>query len=164
MSILQQLISAVPDWQSKTSAVILSELQQKTVHYKDNSTYRLVDIAKLIGDENMAAFLSIVKAAGYEWMITEAASGFEPGDDPINARLRLLGHPLSIKIAEHTNRMVSILEQHNVTATIEDVMRAQASMLLEDRKQSLISQNAARWNAFCEAVNNWDGVSPAPEL
>lgn len=161
---LNTLILQISNWQNLSSADILSELQAKTIQYVDQKTYRLVDIAKLIGDENMATFLGVVRAAGYDWMITEAASGFVPGDDPVNSRLRMLNHPLSIQIANHTNRMISVLEEAGLQPTLQEIADTQASMLLEDCKQSLISQNAVRWNAFCEAVNNWDGVSPAPEL
>lgn len=161
---LSTMISQISDWQNLTSADILSKLQAKTIKYVDEKTYRLVDIAKLIGDENMATFLGVVRAAGYDWMITEAASGFVPGDDPVNSRLRMLNNPLSIQIANHTNRMISVLEEAGLQPTLQDVADTQASMLLEDRKQSLISQNAIRWNTFCEAINNWDGVSPVPEL
>lgn len=164
MTQLNQLISQIPNWQQLTQGQILAKLEEKKIRYVDTKTYRLVDIAKLIGDENMATFLNVVKSAGYDWMITEAASGFTPGDDPINTRLKLLNHPLSLEIANHTNRMISVLEEAGLQPTLQEIANTQASMLLEDRKQSLISQNATRWNAFCEAVNNWDGVSPVPEL
>lgn len=164
MNQLNELTNQIPNWQQLTPRQILAKLEERTIQYVDTKTYRLVDIAKLIGDENMATFLSVVKSAGYDWMITEAASGFVPGDDPINTRLRLLGHPLSIQIADHTNRMVSILEQNGLNPTEAEIEDAKQSLLLEDRKRQLIATEADRWNRFVEAVGNWDGITDPPRL
>lgn len=164
MTQLNQLISQIPSWQQLTPGQILDKLEEKTLRYVDTKTYRLVDIAKLIGDANMAAFLSVVKSAGYDWMITEAASGFIPGDDPINTRLRLLGHPLSLQIANHTNRMISVLEQSGLVPTESEIGEAKAFLLLEEQKQQLMTGSAIRWNQFCNAVDSWDGTEPRPEL
>lgn len=163
-NVIENLIVRVENWRTLSPQALLSNLQEKNIRYVDPKTYRLVDIAKLIGDENMPTFLSVVKQSGYDWMITEAANGVQLGDDPINTRLRLLNHPVSIMLADHTNRMISVLEEAGLQPSLQDVADTQASMLLEDRKQSLISQNAIRWNTFCEAINNWDGISPVPEL
>ncbi len=61
MKPIQTLIEEVPNWRQLTPQEILARLEQKTVHYVDPKTYRLVDIAKLIGDENMPAFLKVSK-------------------------------------------------------------------------------------------------------
>lgn len=164
MSQLTQLIRNVPDWQELTSEQLLSKLEEKTIHYIDPKIYRLVDIAKLIGDENMPAFLAVVRQAGYDWMITEAASGVQLGDNPINARLRLLNHPVSIMLADYTNRMVSVLEQSNITTTQEEVAQVQASMKFDLYKQSKIDAAQDRVIAYREAMTVYNGVGPEPEL
>ena len=158
MSNLQTLISQIPNWKEQSPVTLFDILDQKTVQYVDLKEYRLVDIAKLIGDENMATFLNVVKAAGYDWMITEAASGFKPGDDPINTRLRLLNHPLSLQIASHTNRMISVLEQNSITTTPEGVAEVQAAMLLELYKQTKIDYAQDQLQAYREAMTVWDGT------
>ena len=157
MTQLNQLISQIPNWQQLTPGQILAKLEEKTIHYVDTKEYRLVDIAKLIGDANMATFLAVVKMAGYDWMISEAANGFVPGDDPINTRLRLLNHPLSIQIADHTNRLISSLEQANITTTPEEVAQVQASMKLDLYKQSKIDVKQDQLNCYKVAMDLWDG-------
>ena len=164
MSNLNQLISQIPNWQQLTPGEILARLDEKTIHYVDLKQYRLVDVAKLIGDANMATFLSVVKSAGYDWMITEAASGFTPGDDPINTRLKLLNHPLSLQIANHTNRMISLLEQNNITTTVEEVFQVQASMKLALYVESKIDQKQDQLNSYKEAMQLWDGTGKEPEF
>lgn len=161
---IKTLIQQISNWKELSSSELLSRLQEKTIQYLDKKQYRLDDIAKLIGEANMNTFLDVVRAAGYDWMITQAASGFYPYEDPINSRLRALGHPLSIQIADHTNRMISILEQNGLDSTEAEIEEAKQSLLLEDRKQQLMTTNAERWNQFCNAVDTWDGVSAQPEL
>lgn len=164
MSTLQTLIEEVPNWRQLAPQEILACLEQKTVHYVDPKTYRLDDIAKLIGDVNMNTFLDVVRAAGYDWMITQAASGFYPYEDPINSRLRLLNHPLSLQIANHTNRMISLLEQHNITTTQEEVASIKASLLLEEYKRSKIDGYQDQLQAYREAMTGWNGIGPEPEF
>lgn len=162
MTQLNQLISQIPNWQQLTPGQILAKLEEKTIHYVDKKYYRLDDIAKLIGDANMNTFLDVVRAAGYDWMITQAASGFYPYEDPINTRLKLLNHPLSLQIANHTNRMISLLEQHNIVTTPEEVARVQASMKLALYVESQIDKKQDQLNCYKEAMQLWDG-NPATE-
>lgn len=162
MTQLNQLINQIPNWQQLTPGQILTKLEEKTIHYVDKKYYRLDDIAKLIGDANMNTFLDVVRAAGYDWMITQAASGFYPYEDPINSRLRLLNHPLSLQIANHTNRMISLLEQKNIVTTPEEVARVQASMKLALYVESKIDQKQDQLNRYKEAMQLWDG-NPATE-
>ena len=164
MDTLKKVIQNIFNWQQLTPGQILTRLEEKTIHYVDPRQYRLVDVAKLIGDENMATFLSVVKSAGYDWMITEAASGFTPGDDPINSRLRLLGHPLSLQIANHTNRMISVLEQNGLNPTEDEIEDARQSLKHEQRQQALLSQGADVWNAFVGAVDNLQPGDSDPVL
>lgn len=164
MKTLQTLIQEVPNWKQLTPQEILARLEQKNVHYVDPKTYRLVDIAKLIGDENMPAFLKVVKDSGYDWMITEAASGVRLGDDPINTRLKLLNHPVALTLANHTNRMVSLLEQHGITTTQEEVTSIKASLLLEEYKQSKVDNYQDRLQAYREAMTAYNGTGLEPEF
>lgn len=161
---LDKLIRGINNWQQLTPEQILARLEEKTIHYVDLKQYRLVDIAKLIGDANMATFLSVVRSAGYDWMITEAANGFFPGDDPINTRLRLLGHPLSLQIANHTNRMISFLEQSGLDPTEKDIEEAKSSLLHEERQTKLIQSGSVRWNIYVNAIAALKKGDPDPEL
>lgn len=164
MSNLQALISQIPGWQEQSPVTLFATLNQKTIQYVDTKEYRLVDLAKLIGDANMNAFLDAVRSAGYDWMITEAASGFVPGDDPINTRLRLLNHPLSLQIADHTRRLISPLEQANITTTPEEVAQVQASMKLDLYKQAKIDVKQDQLNCYKVAMDLWDGTGAEPEF
>lgn len=155
---LKQLIQAIPDWKTITPVQLLTLLEEKNVQYVDLKMYRLTEIAKFIGGDNMPAFLTLVKQAGYEWMITEAASGVQLGDPSINTRLRTLNHPVAIALANHTNRMISVLEQNNITTTPEEVGEVQAAMLLGLYKQTKTDYAQDYTQAYLEAMTIWDGT------
>lgn len=159
---LDSLIQKISGWQQLSPQELFAQLDSKTICYLDKRQYRLDDIAKLIGDANMNTFLDVVRAAGYDWMITQAASGFYPYEDPINSRLRLLNHPLSLQIANHTNRMISLLEENNITTTVEEVAQAQAAMKLALYVESKIDKKQDQLNCYKEAMQLWDG-NPATE-
>jgi HEAT repeat protein len=161
---LDSLIQKISGWQQLNPQELFAQLDSKTILYQDKKPYRLDDIAKLIGDVNMNTFLDVVRAAGYDWMITQAASGFYPYEDPINSRLRLLNHPLCLQIANHTNRMISVLEQNNITTTVEEIAQVQASMKHEERKARLKTAGANQYNRFCDAVENLQPSDPDPVL
>lgn len=154
---IQELIQAIPNWQTITPVQLLTLLEEKNVQYVDLKMYRLTEIAKFIGGDNMPAFLTLVKQAGYEWMITEAASGVQLGDPSINTRLRALNHPVAIALANHTKRMISVLEQNNIATTLEGVAQAQAELLLELYKTVKIDEKQDQLQAYREAMAVWDG-------
>ena len=159
---IQELIQAIPSWQTLTPVQLRTVLEEKNIQYLDLKMYRLTEIAKFIGGDNMPAFLTLVKQAGYEWMITEAASGVQLGDPSINTRLRALNHPVAIALANHTNRMISVLEQNHITTTPEEVGEVQAKLLLELYKISKIDEKQDQVQAYREAMTIWDG-NPAIE-
>jgi len=164
MSNLQTVIKQVSNWETLTASQLFDSLQQKTIHYLDKKEYRLDDIAKLIGDENMNAFLDAVRAAGYDWMITQAANGFYPYEDPINTRLRLLNNPHATLLANHTNRMVSLFEQYNLTATLEEISKVQAELKLKIYVQQKIDMRTDQLQNYTERMYVWDGTGKEPEF
>jgi len=161
---MKKIIEQVAGWRDFSAKEILAILQEKTIQYVDKKQYRLDDIAKLIGDSNMNIFLDVVRAAGYDWMITQAASGFFPYEDPINSRLRALGHPLSLQIADHTNRMISVLEQNGLDPTETEIEDAKALLLHEERQARLLQSGSFRWNVYVDAVHNLKPGDPDPNL
>jgi hypothetical protein len=162
---LADCVLAVENWQAISPIELFEKLNEPTFRYVDKKSYRLVDIAKLIGDENMQMFLDVVKISGYEWMISETAVGTQLGDDPINARLRALNHPVATMLANHTNRIVSILERAGITATIDEVQSVQKALLLNADKKMREKAAQDRTQAYREKLTLWPGFpEPPPEL
>lgn len=164
MSQLTQLIQQIENWQQLTPEQLLGKLEEKTIHYVDRKKYDLMDIAKMIGDEYMPGFLALVKSTGREWIITQASVGVPLGDEPVNMRLRAMNHPIATKLADHTNRMISVLEQNNITTSLEEVTQVQASMKFNLYRQSKIDAAQDRVIVYREAMTVYNGVGPEPEL
>ena len=161
---LAGVIKKIQGWQQLSSPSLLSKLQEPTVQFVDTRSFTLMGIAGIIGKQNMKPLHQFLESINQDWVFLQAAVGLPIGDPVMNAEIKAIPHPDCQAIAHAGRRMISVLEESGLQPTLQDIADTQASMLLEDRKQSLISQNAVRWNTFCEAVNNWDGISPAPEL
>jgi hypothetical protein len=74
------------------------------------------------------------------------------------------GVPGMGQIADATKRLISIAEQNKLTVSLGDVDAALVALQLQSRRSELITNGATRWNAFCAAVDAWDGVAAEPEL
>lgn len=161
---LSKLIERVENWRNLSPQALLFKLQEPTVQFVDTRSFTLMGIAAIIGKANMKPLHQFLESINQDWVFLQAAVGLPIGDPVMNAEIKAIPHPDCQAIANAGRRMISVLEEAGLQPTLQEIADTQASMLFEDRKQNLISQNAVRWNAFCEAVNNWDGVSPAPEL
>lgn len=161
---LKQLIQSVPNWQSLTPGELLSKLKEPTIQFVNPESYTLLGIAKIIGKEKMQPLEQFLVSIGADWVMRQAVSGLPIGDPELNAEIASIPHPDCQAIAHAGRRMISVLDQAGLSATLQDVTDAQAKLLFDNRKQQLIEQNAVRWNAFCAAVDSWDGTTPEPEL
>lgn len=164
MQVLHQLISSIADWQTNTPEQLLSRLSEPSVLFVNSESYTLLGIAKIIGKERMKPLQEYLTTIDADWVLLQAVAGLPIGDPELNAEIASIPHPDCQAIALAGRRMISVLDQAGLSATLQDVADAQAKLLLNNRKQQLIEQNAARWNAFCTAIDNWDGITPVPEL
>ena len=155
---LEKVISQIPDWQTLTTEQLLAKLNEKTQLYVDLRQYRLVDVAKVISDTNMNSFLEAVRATDHSWMIDEAAVGFQPGDEPINARLKAIDNVYAKVLAEHTRRYISLLELRQITSpSLQEISKTQFDMKLELEKQRMDDEATDRLYRHRENISRWDG-------
>lgn len=162
---LKLLIQAVPNWEFKTPSQILDELSQPTELYVDDSWWSLLGIAAVVGDSEMPSVIQLLESVGLGWAVSQAAGrGIPLGDEAINSKLRLLSDPRMDALADATRRNISLLEKHGITADVAAVTEAVGELQLQSRRSELITNGATRWNAFCAAVDAWDGVAAEPEL
>ena len=122
-------------------------------------------MASVIGDSEMPSVIALLENVGLGWAVSQAAGrGIPLGEESLNAKLRLLGDPRLDAIANATRRNISVLDKHGITADVAAVTEAVHELKLQSRRSEVISRGASRWNAFCAAVDSWDGVAPEPEL
>jgi len=162
---LKILIQSVPNWESKTPSQILGELSQPSELYVDDSWWSLLGMASVIGDSEMPSVIALLENVGLGWAVSQAAGrGIPLGEEALNAKLRLLGDPRLDAIANATRRNISVLDRNGITADVALVTEAVGELQLQAQRSELITKGAIRWNAFCAAVDAWDGVAAEPEL
>jgi hypothetical protein len=136
-------------------------LSAKTELFVDERRWTLLQIADVVGKENMDSMIAILKQNGLEWAVIQAGgSGMPLGHPEVNETLRELGDGRFETLANETRRMISPLEKANISADVIDIMQAVEALKLEQRKQSVLTQGADVWNAFVSAVNNLKAGDP----
>lgn len=166
---LNQLIQSLPDWQTSTPEKVWQYLSEKTIKKVDPRKWKSIDLAKLIGWDQVDNFFNYLAQNKCQWVVDLAAGdGLEIGDDPVNAVLRGFNNPVCQQLADLGIHYVSMLEDAGIETTKEIVACAFTAMLNEstiaERKQSLLLSGSVKWNAFVSAVESWNGVGQPPEL
>lgn len=162
---LDNLIRGIEGWQDKTPMQILDLLSAKTELFVDERRWTLLQIADVVGKENMDGMIAILKQNGLEWAVIQAGgSGMPLGHPEVNQTLRELGDSRFETLANETRRMISPLEKAGVSADVVDIMQAVEALKHERRQQALLTQGANVWNAFVDAVGNLQPDAPDPTL
>jgi hypothetical protein len=165
---LSDLITQIPDWQNKSSQQILEVLTTPSIEFIDSTQWTWAGVAAVAGNAGAEGLRVALEQGGMGWAVHQlGGSGLVLSLDTIQAALRMLdanGVPGMGQIADATKRLISIAEQNGITVSLGDVDAALVSLQLQARRSELITNGASRWNAFCSAVDLWDGVAAEPEL
>ena len=162
---LDNLVRGIDGWHDKTPMQILELLSAKTELFVDDRRWTLLQIADVVGKENMDSMIAILKQNGLEWAVIQAGgSGMPLGHPEVNQTLRELGDGRFETLANETRRMVSPLEKAGISADVIDIMQAVQALKHEQRQQSLLAQGADVWNAFVGAVDNLKADDSDPVL
>lgn len=162
---LSELITRIDNWQDLTAQQILDLLSASTELFVDDRRWTLLQIADVVGKENMDGMIAILRLNGLEWAVIQAGgSGMPLGHPEVNQTLRELGDIRFLMLANETRRMISPLEKAGVAADLADIMHAVEALKHEQRQQALLTQGADVWNAFVGAVNNLQAGDYDPVL
>ena len=162
---LDNLIRGIEGWQDKTPMQILDLLSAKTELFVDDRRWTLLQIADVVGKENMDGMIAILKQNCLEWAVIQAGgSGMPLGHPEVNETLRELGDDRFESLANETRRMISPLEKAGISADLIDIMQGVETLKHEQRQQALLSQGADVWNAFVGAVDNLQPGDSDPVL
>jgi hypothetical protein len=165
---LSDLITQIPDWQNKSSQQILEVLTTPSIEFIDSTQWTWAGVAAVAGNAGAEGLRLALEQGGMGWAVHQlGGSGLVLSLDTIQAALRMLdanGVPGMGQIADATKRLISIAEQNKLTVSLGDVDAALVALQLQSRRSELITNGATRWNAFCAAVDAWDGVAAEPEL
>ena len=171
---LSQLITALTDWTARSPESIYAELSDPSIQFVDQQDWTWKGIATVIVPETGQRFgasgckllQDVLLATGQQWLVPQLSSGLPLHDPEIQAFLRSLHDsgmvPGAKHVADAVHRMISVLEQNNITTTPEEVGEVQAKLLLELYRTSKIDEKQDQLQAYREAMNVWDG-NPATE-
>jgi hypothetical protein len=159
---VSDLIEQLDDWQTKTIDEVWAELNANTKQVVDTDWWSLLGIAQVIGDVNVSPFIAYLKSINLEWVATQAAGrGIPIGDSAINTILRSLGNADALAIAEAGRRMVSPLAFYNLFPSKDLVATVLSGMQLGAIKREKKVIASTRYNAYCAAMEAWDGSQDA---
>lgn len=168
MKTLKSLIRQIDGWNLKSPQDILNILNIKNIEYIDKTPWTWAGIADVVGNNGAESLKTALEKNGMGWAVYQLGGiGLDLSVTDVQNALYYLeniGVKDMEKIATSVKRMISILEQNEIHPTETDIEEAKACLLLEEQKQQLITENANRWNRFCNAVNSWDGTEPQPEF
>lgn len=171
---LPLLIQTITDWQTKSPATLFAELSEATILYEDHSDWTWKGIVNVpipetgtsFGREGCKKLQNALKGNGEELWVSQISVGMPLTDPEIQATLRFLDAsgvvPGAKHVADSVHRMISVLEQNNITTTQEEVGEVQAKLLLELYKTSKIDEKQDQLQAYREAMTVWNG-DPATE-
>jgi hypothetical protein len=163
---LSDLITQIPDWQTKSSQEILDHLTTPSIEFVDSSQWTWAGVASVAGNAGAEGLRVALEQGGMGWAVHQlGGSGLVLSLDAIQFVLRSLdanGVPGMATVADATKRLISIAEQNGITVSLVDVDAALVALQLQAQRSELITNGATRWNAFCAAVDSWDG-DPATE-
>jgi hypothetical protein len=163
--VLNQLIQSIPDWRTSTPEKVWQDLTQKTVKKADTRKWKSIDLAKLIGWDQVDNFFNYLAQNKCQWVVDLAAGdGLEIGDDPVNTVLRGFNNPVCQQLADLGIHYVSMLEDAGIETTKELIDITIKNMKLADLKELREEQAWDRIQAYKEAWTNYDGVGPEPVL
>jgi hypothetical protein len=163
------LIQSIPDWQNKTAAEIVSELNAETVQYVDPQLYTWAGVALIAGPVGAEALRIALEQNGMGWAVHQlGGSGLQLSNDLVQQALlgfAQAGVPGCADLASTGKRLISKATQSGLPPVTEpDVSETLAALQLRDDKDALLADGAARWNAFADAVEAWDGNGEEPVL
>lgn len=173
---LQELIAEVRDWQTKQASQLFSDLSERVLDYEDKSDWTWKGIAGVVNQHTGERFgrhgckllQDALLAAGEGLWVSQISAGMPLNDSEIQGVLRYLDAtgvvPGARFIADAVLRKISVLEQSNITTTVDEVAQVQASMKHEERKARLKTAGSKQYNLFCDAVESLQPNDPDPVL
>jgi hypothetical protein len=163
MQIGELIEKEVDEWQTKTIDEVWAELNDLVWQYLDNDNYTWGGVADVLGNSGTEALRSALENNGSKWAVY--ALGGQPGlqltRPEIQEALYLFEAaglvPNSSKLAKHVKRVVSLLELHKLSPSKDLVATVLSGMQLGAIKREKKVIASSRYNAYCAAMEAWDG-------
>jgi hypothetical protein len=166
---LSQLITTLTDWTARSPESIYAELSEPSIQFVDQQDWTWKGIATVIVPETGQRFgasgckllQDVLLATGQQWLVTQLSNGMPLYDPEVQAFLRGVHDsglvPGAKHVADAVYRIISPLERHYISTTLEDVANVHVQLMLDQYKNSKIDDKQDRLQAYREAMTIWDG-------
>jgi len=188
---LDKIIRQIPDWQSKSAAVVLADLQAETIPFENSDGFTWKGLASVyipetgrrFGAEGNRALQNVLNHQGDQWLISQLATGVPLIDDEVQNTFYLLDQagfvPGARHLAREVKRNISLLEQARIkeriekfyieieVPSIEEITDCVTHMKLVALSELRIEQALDRVQAYREAWTEYidnNGLGMEPEL
>ena len=185
---LNKIIRQIPDWQSKSAAVVLADLQAETIPFENTDGFTWKGLASVyipetgrrFGAEGNRALQNVLEQQGDKWLISQLATGVPLIDDDVQSTFYFLDQaqivPGARYLAREVKRNISLLEQARIqeriekfhieieVPSIEEIEACLFAMKLADLRILREEQMWDRVQAYKIALTLYDGLGPEPEL
>lgn len=163
------LIKSIDDWQNKTAAEIAAELNAANIEYVDPQLYTWAGVALIAGPVGAESLRIALEQNGMGWAVHQlGGSGLQLSNDLVQQALlgfAQAGVAGASLLASTGKRMISKATQAGLPPVTEsEVSEVLSAMRLQADKAAMMAAGSARWNAFVDAVEAWDGSGEEPVL
>jgi hypothetical protein len=185
---LDKIIRQIPDWQNKSAAVVLADLQAETIPFENGDSFTwkglasvyVPDTGRRFGAEGNRALQNVLTHQGDQWLISQLATGVPLIDDEVQNTFYLLDQagfvPGARHLAREVKRNISLLEQARIkeriekfhieieVPSLEEIAACLFAMKLADLQVLREEQAWDRLQNFRIAWASYDGLGPEPKL
>ena len=163
------LIKSIDDWQNKTAAEIVNDLNAATIEYVDPQLYTWAGVALIAGPVGTESLRIALEQNGMGWAVHQlGGSGLQLSNDLVQQALLGFAQanvPGCAELASTGKRLISKATQAGLPPVTEsDVSETLAALQLRADKDALLAAGASRWNAYSDAIEAWDGSGEEPVL
>jgi catechol 2,3-dioxygenase-like lactoylglutathione lyase family enzyme len=185
---LDKIIRKIPEWQNKSAAVVLADLQAETIPFENGDSFTWKGLAsvyipeagKRFGAEGNRALQNVLNHQGDQWLISQLATGVPLIDDEVQNTFYLLDQagfvPGARHLAREVKRNISLLEQARIqerierfhieieVPSIEEIEACLFAMKLADLRVLREEQMWDRVQAYRIALTAYNGIGREPDL
>jgi hypothetical protein len=164
---LRDVIKTIPDWEKMTAEQVFSALTTPVIEIRDDQQYTWAGVAILAGPEAAEGLRMALEQNGMGWAVHQlGGSGLQ------------LSHPLTQQVLTAFEKAIPALtilknkgihyislgERYELSFVLDDVEASLDAIKFEESKQVLMRDAANRYNAFIDAIDDWDGSGNPPVL
>jgi hypothetical protein len=166
---LYEVIASLPGWETKTASELVGLLNSPTVEVRDDQLYTWAGVADNIDSPHTENLKRLMETSDLSWATIQlGGKGLplsHPGVQAFLTQFVAAGVPgASTLKAIGIHRESPAQHAGLPVATLSDVESAVDWLTLQTTKQQMRQDGASRYNAYVNAIDDYDGSGDLPVL